>query len=274
MKKSVVSILGCGWLGLPLLRALVSSGKHIVRGSSRDPETLSAITAAGAEAFRINLPEDDLPTGFLADCRWLIWTLPPRGRALGEAAAGQYVDCLSKVSAWLSTPHRKQRFLLLSSTGVYGNATGATDEAADKVATTASARAMLEAETYLRQHARAQVDVLYLAGLVGPGRHPGRFFGGRDRPIPQADAPVNLVHQDDVIAAIRLVMAQDAPGSYNVCAAAHPPKGSYYKAAAERLGLAVAGTSPGGGDGKVITSDKLRSLGWTPRWDNLDLAAL
>ncbi len=45
---------------------------------------------------------------------------------------------------------------------------------------------------------------LRLAGLVGPGRHPGRFFAGKT--APDGEHGVNLVHLQDVIGAITLLL--------------------------------------------------------------------
>ena len=265
-----ISILGCGWLGLPLLRHLIADG-YSVSGSSRDPATLAAITGAGGRAFRVDLP-GEVPPGFVPDpFGILIVALPPRGRALGAAATDHYLAALA------SLPRLRSRsapgILFLSTTGVYGDATGRVTEATPPAPATASARAVAAAERWLAD-LPAHYAVLRLAGLVGPHRHPGRFFGGRGRPVSDGDAPVNLVHQDDVIAAVRLLLERGFTRGtvLNVCAATHPPKGEFYTAAARRLGLDVAGTVGGGAAGKRIASDGLRQMGWQPTYDDLTAA--
>jgi hypothetical protein len=45
-----VLVVGCGCRGQALARELVETG-HVVRGTTRDPRTVPAIEAAGAEAF-------------------------------------------------------------------------------------------------------------------------------------------------------------------------------------------------------------------------------
>jgi nucleoside-diphosphate-sugar epimerase len=136
-----------------------------------------------------------------------------------------------------------------------------------RLPSTNSSTAVAAAERLLQEHV-ASLTILRLAGLVGPGRHPGRFYGGRDRAVPQSDAPLNLVHREDVIRAIELVIDRDLWGmTLNVCAADHPKKGKFYQTAAEALGLSVAGLLPGGGEGKVIRSTKIRQLGWLPKYD-------
>lgn len=269
MKKRNISILGCGWLGLPLLKSLVADG-HTVKGSSRNPATLSEIRAAGAEAFTIDLPQQ-LPPGFTDECDVLIFTLPPGGRRFGAEAKDKYVAGLASLSAWLYAPDGPA-LIYTSSTGVYGTQEGTVTEEAGPQPDTHSARAILHAEGWLSS-TRCPLTILRLAGLVAADRHPGRFFGDRGRPIPEADSPVNLVHRDDVISAVKHCLKNNrTPTIYNVCAAAHPTKGAFYTAAAESIGLKVAGTEPGGVGGKIVNSDKLRALGWVPIWDDLNLS--
>ena len=271
MNKLNISILGCGWLGLPLLKSLVAAG-HNVKGSSRKQETRAEIKTAGGEPFEIDLPQE-IPAAFLDDCHLLIWTLPPRGRALGEAAFSHYSNCLFSLNSWVNNPWKSNHVMFMSSTGVFGDAKGVVSENTPFAANTISAR-ILSSSIYWLRNSYARTDVLHLAGLIGPGRHPGRFYGGRDRLIPNADAPVNLVHQDDVIAAVKLIMEENDADTYNICAAAHPAKGDFYTAAAKSLGLEIAGVIPGGAGGKVIDSSKLRALGWQPKWDDILLTSL
>ena len=202
MNKMNISILGCGWLGLPLLKSLVAEGHH-VNGSSRGPETLAAIEAAGGHAFHNDLP-DQINRGFFGSMfSTLIITLPPRGRSLGEEATAHYLECLQAIP--LVHTRSSPRIIFTSSTGVYGNTSGMLTETSPLQPVTHSGRAVVAAENWLGSTASTYA-VLRLAGLVAPDRHPGRFYGGSNRSIPQADAPVNLVHRDGVIAAIHLLL--------------------------------------------------------------------
>lgn len=271
MNKLNISILGCGWLGLPLLKSLITAG-HTVKGSSRNPDTLAEIGAAGGQPFKVDLP-GEVPRGFVDGLfSTLIITLPPRGRVLGEEALGQYLACLEAIP--LVRARSGPRIIFTSSTGGYGEAEGRVTEATHLAPTTHSGKAVAAAEAWLAT-TPAHYTILRLAGLVAPDRHPGRFYGGRARPIPQADAPVNLVHREDVIAAIHLLLDNgwQRGDVYNVCADAHPIKGDFYADAAKSLGLEVAGATPGGADGKVIDSSKLRARGWQPKWDDLSLTS-
>jgi nucleoside-diphosphate-sugar epimerase len=265
-QKKSISIIGAGWLGLACAQQLVTSG-HSVKGSSRSAATLEALTAMGAQAFRIDLPQTvQNAQDFFRQCEVLIITLPPGGRQHGSATAQMYLAKLTALLPYLKGANAPS-VIYTSSTGVYGSVLGEIDESSAPTPDTNSSTAVAAAERLLQEHV-ASLTILRLAGLVGPGRHPGRFYGGRDRVITQSDAPLNLVHREDVIRAIELVIDRDLWGmTLNVCAADHPKKGKFYQTAAEALGLSVAGLLPGGGEGKVIRSTKIRQLGWLPKYD-------
>ena len=261
-----ITIIGCGWLGLPLLESLVAA-KHTVWGTGRREENLVAITAAGGKAFRVDLPKNFFGAVFGGQDLVVI-TLPPGGRRLGPKATTAYLETLAPLAP-LFKGKNEAHVLYTSSTGVYGAAAGAVDEQGAMMPDTHSGRAVVAAEAWLREQTD-RLTVLRLAGLIGPDRHPGTFYGGKDRAIPMADAPINLVHRDDVITAVHTLIAAGLPaGTFNVCAAAHPAKGDYYTAMSNQLGLTIAGTETGGAEGKVVVSDRLRGLGWKPGCDDL-----
>ena len=53
----VISIIGCGWLGLPLARELVRNG-HIVNGSTTREEKIAVLQAAQILPFILDLRND------------------------------------------------------------------------------------------------------------------------------------------------------------------------------------------------------------------------
>ena len=268
-KKKIVGVLGAGWLGTPLAEQLLAAG-FTVRATHRSAEAVATSRAASrAAVFRVDLPLV-APASFFNGLDFLVLTLPPGGRQLGEEASKVYTARLGPViDAALGAPDL--RVLFCSSTGVYGDATGWVDETTDVRPNTHSARAVVAAEE-LFNPLTDRLTVIRLAGLVGPGRHPGRFYGGRSVPIRTADAPVNLVHRADAVAAIRLLIERGAPtGVFNACATAHPAKGDFYGAAAGAIGLEVGAREGGGAGGKIIKSERLRRLGWSPTHDDLSV---
>ena len=76
-ESKTISIVGCGWLGLPLGRRLVERG-HQVRGSTTSPEKLDALRDAGIEAHHVAFePELRGDPGALFDSEVLFLNIPP-----------------------------------------------------------------------------------------------------------------------------------------------------------------------------------------------------
>lgn len=93
---------------------------------------------------------------------------------------------------------------------------------------------------------------------MGPSRHPGRFFAGKS--APDGQHVVNLVHLQDVVAAIELLLQAPKGGHiYNLCAPRHPARGLFYPQMARELGLPppVFSDSPDGGQGKIVDGNRI-----------------
>ena len=54
-----ISILGCGWLGLPLAKSLLSKG-YEVKGSTTSESKLEVLKNAGISPFQIQLEEHQI----------------------------------------------------------------------------------------------------------------------------------------------------------------------------------------------------------------------
>ncbi|HEY0897347.1 MAG TPA: hypothetical protein VGE15_12395 [Sphingobacteriaceae bacterium] len=129
---------------------------------------------------------------------------------------------------------------------------------------------MLEAERIITEGTRIPVFILRLGGLIGPGRHPGRFFAGRTD-IPNGLSPVNLIHLEDAVGIIRkLAGGEFAPGIYNGCAPDHPSRREFYGLAAGKLGVALPEFRAEKKSWKIIRSEKVRQeLGYRFRYAQL-----
>lgn len=74
-----ISILGCGWLGLPLARTLLERGHH-VKGSTTREEKLATLEESGIDPYLIRfspeINENYQPDFF--DSEVLIVNIPPK----------------------------------------------------------------------------------------------------------------------------------------------------------------------------------------------------
>lgn len=178
MKK--VAIVGLGWLGMPLAMSLAARGWQVT-GSKTTLDGVEAARMSGIESYPLRLePElvceaDDLDA--LLDVDALVITLPARRSGPGEDFYLQAMQEL--VDSALA--YRIPRIIFTSSTSVYGDAQGVVKENTPRNPVTASGRTLKELEDWLHNLPGTSVDILRLAGLVGPGRHPGRFFAEKPR---------------------------------------------------------------------------------------------
>ncbi|MNP29055.1 NAD dependent epimerase/dehydratase family protein [compost metagenome] len=190
----------------------------------------------------------------------LVITLPARRSGPGETF---YLQAMQEIVD-SALAHHIPRIIFTSSTSVYGDIEGTVKESTARAPVTASGRVLKELEDWLHNLPGTQVDILRLAGLVGPERHPGRFFAGKT--APNGHHGVNLVHLEDVIGAITLLLQAPKGGHiYNICAPYHPARSTFYPVMARQLGLEPPQfrDASGEGQGKVIDGNRIcRELGF------------
>jgi nucleoside-diphosphate-sugar epimerase len=263
MSVKTISILGCGWLGLPLARFLVGEG-FSVRGATTNERKIATLRAAGIEPFRIvvgETVEGDIASFLDSDI--LVVNIPP-GR--GDTVVEHHVAQISLlIDALVDSPVR--HVLFVSSTSVYPSPGGEVteDDAADPdAADSLAGKALLYAEEMLRSESSFSTTVVRFGGLIGPGRNPAEFMQ-RMTEIANPAQPVNLIHLDDCIGIISSIIRKEVWGEvFNGCAPLHPTRGELYAAAAESHGLsALPEEASSDNTVKIVNSDKIsRELGY------------
>ncbi len=233
-----ISVIGCGWFGFPLSSELVQSGMRVV-GTKRSSASFHSLTEKGIEPVELDLSKlinlefesyQHLAEKFQTD--YLLINIPPRVRS-GNQRYLDELNCLIK----LLDMEKYEKVIFISSTGVYPHL--------DKVMTEsdASARAngnelLFNAERLFTKYRNS--IILRFSGLIGPGRHPGRFFADKNE-VAGGDAPVNLVHLDDCVNSVKAVLSAEVRFKiYNLCTAHHPEKAGFYTSAIQSTG----GTAP------------------------------
>ncbi|CNC18855.1 NAD(P)-dependent oxidoreductase [Yersinia pseudotuberculosis] len=234
MKK--VAIIGLGWLGMPLAQSLSRRGIDVV-GSKTTPDGVDAARMSGINCYPLVLtPELICEPGDLAqlmDVDALVITLPASRTTAGGDHYFQAVQLVVDSALAFGVP----RIIFTSSTSVYGETRGRIKESSPLQPVTVAGKTLMALEQWLHQLPHTSVDILRLAGLVGTDRHPGRFLAGKTG-VKGGSQGVNLVHQEDVIAAIELLLNRPKGGHlYNLCAPIHPRKRDFYPACARALQL-------------------------------------
>ena len=256
MKSGTVSILGCGWLGLPL-------GKHLrnrrfsVKGSVTSPEKFGLLRTSGIVPYRISLNdagmEIDDPSFFETDV--LIISIPPRRidgiERIFPTQIAQLIPIILKSGI--------RKVIFISSTSVYPENFKTATENDVITPDKESGKACLAAENLLNHLTDFETTILRFGGLIGADRNPARFLLKSDRAV--ANIPVNLIHQDDCIGIIAAILEKDLWGeTLNACCPEHPLKKDFYGKAAQISGMPEPLISNQTEAYKIVDSSKLKRL--------------
>lgn len=228
-------IAGFGDSGQRLAHHWRERGGGTVTGLCRDPARLAPTGDHGIVPMRCDL---DAPAGeppaFRNDAL-LVWLAPP-------PRSGQRDTRIETGLPWLTGGQAPARIVYVSTTGVYGGATGRIDESVVPEPDTDRGRRRLAAEETVREHGRAigsDVVRLRVAGIYGPGRWPlRRLESGRLLDPELARRPGNRIHVSDLVQALYLAALRGpADAVYNVSDDSPAPFGDYLDACADRFGL-------------------------------------
>lgn len=257
----VVSILGCGWLGLPLAQSLINEMPDvIVKGSTTSQSKLPLLKQAGIESYLIRLPDDlhDPESASFWESDVLFLNIPPS--AGKDSSLQSYPGLISDI-AERAKKGGTRRIIYTSSTSVYSETGGITSEGDAKpgTAATPSGESVLKAESVIADSDLEYV-ILRLGGLYGYDRHPVKYLSGK-KGLSDPLKPVNLIHQDDCIRVVHEVLRQNSKNEiFNVVSDGHPPRGEFYTSAARRLELPVPEfKDTPGKDYRVVSNAKLKN---------------
>ena len=252
-----VSILGCGWLGLPLAKVFINSG-YEVKGSTTSHQKLSILKSEKIIPFQITLnPDvegDDLNSFF--ECDYLIINIPPpRNTNPEEFHLKQIQSVINELKK-----ARCRKVVFVSSTSVYGNTNSEMDEDSPVNPETASGKALVKVEDYLRTETDFNVTIIRFGGLISEDRNPARYFAGRKN-IPGGNTPVNLIHQTDCIGIIKTIIENEIWNeTVNVVSPYHPTKEEFYTKAAANLNLEIPEFDDSIEQYKIVSSIKVKTL--------------
>ena len=265
-KMKQISILGCGWLGLPLAKALLANG-FSVKGSTTSEEKLSGLASEGIQPFLVTLDSERI-TGavddFLLGSDTLIINIPPQLRRKNpEVTAMNEKVFVAKMKALM--PHIEksaiQKVLFVSSTSVYGEIDGTVTEEVMPQPDTESGKQLLEVEMLLQNNSNFRTTILRFGGLIGKDRNPVKFLAGKQN-LENPDACINFIHQEDCIGIILKIITSDSWNEiYNGVSSFHPTRENYYTQKATEFGLTLPEfdhSKPS--KGKLILSDKATTV--------------
>lgn len=273
MKKYMnkqISILGCGWLGLPLAKALIENG-FSVKGSTTSEDKLSLLETNKIQPYLVSLFENKIEgniTDFLNDSEILIIDIPPGLRR------DTSISFVNKIKLLITEIEKSgvKKIIFISSTSVYSD-TFPIQEITEETPTnpdTESGRQLVEVEKLLVKNTHFDSTIIRFGGLIGEDRHPIKYLAGKEN-VENPDAPINFVHQEDCIGIIEGVIEKKLelnPSDkmqnnqvFNAVAPQHPKRQNYYHKKAKKMNLALPTFAKNStSKGKIISSKKIESL--------------
>ena len=259
-----ISILGCGWLGLPLAKSLIEKG-YSVNGSTTLVDKISVLKNAGITPFQISLGEDEIKgeiDSFLANSEILIIDIPPKLRGDSKENFVEKIQTLVPFIAKSSV----EKVIFVSSTSVYSDDNSTITEALEPRPDSESGKQLLASEKLLQSNTNFKTTVVRFGGLIGDDRHPIKFLAGRKN-IENPDAPINMIHQEDCIGIIEEILRQaqndklEWNETFNAVAPVHPSRKDYYTNKAIALNLPLPEFNESKPSiGKWIVSTKIEAV--------------
>ena len=208
-----VLIIGCGDVGRRLAALYRAEGREVA-GVVRSAESAAALAAAGVRALRCDLDGDDLPS--LPSRRALLFYFAP------PVDVGKDDVRIERLLAHLELTGLPQRFLYMSTTGVYGDCGGRwIDESEPLNPSTQRAQRRIAAEGAVRTWCGQRGipwAILRVPAIYGPGRLLlERLRSGQPTIRPEQCSYTNRVHVHDLVSVCHTAMARAPQDSvYNV----------------------------------------------------------
>lgn len=216
-----ISLLGSGWLGLPLARRFQSNG-YSVRVSTTSPDRQDALKTEGFLVSMLDIGDLSGEIHEFLQADTLICNIPSKD-----------LDGFARLIKEIEKSPISQ-VVFVSSTSVYSNDAGVVNESDGKEL---GEHPLIQIEKLFLTSERFATTIVRFGGLIGYSRHPGRFFRP-GRAVSDAQARVNLIHRDDCINIISEIIKQGAWGeTFNCCADSHPSKKEFYGRAMQKLGV-------------------------------------
>ena len=232
MKRPTLLIVGCGDVGLRVLKLL--QGRWRVLALSSSPQRLATLRSLGALPLFGNL---DQPLtlgrlGALADA--VLHLAPPPLQGVDDPRTRALLAALARGG-------RVQRLVYASTSGVYGDCAGARfDETRAVQPGSDRARRRVDAELRVRWFGRstgARVSALRIPGIYASDREGGhpreRLLRGTPVLLAQDDVYTNHIHADDLARICVRALTHGLPGRvYHASDSTELKMGDYFDLAA------------------------------------------
>jgi nucleoside-diphosphate-sugar epimerase len=233
-------VLGCGYVGLRLVRALVADGVSVTASTARR-ERFAEIEAAGATPVRAEVLEPSTLRPLAERRPQVVFDLVrPQ-----QLASDRYTSWGTRNIASVFQDYPLDALIYLSSTSVYGGrSSGWLDESTEAHPNSAFGEARAEAERiYLEAHREhgLPVRICRAPSIYGPNRTlRWRLEGGAYSRVDDEEQRVSRIHVDDLVAGLIAAWRRGRAGEIYLLSDDEPVTGrEYAELTAELLALPV-----------------------------------
>lgn len=235
--------MGCGWLGLPLAVELLKVG-YDVFGSTTSLDKIKVLEENGIHPFLINVenPGDNFDHFLNTDVLII---------AITSKSIPDIQRLIKKIEE-----SEVQKLIFISSTSVYPFTNSIVTEATETANTP-----LAEIEQLFITNNSFKTTILRFGGLFGYSRKPGNFIKP-GKSVEHPDGYVNLIHRDDCIEIIKLIILKNVWNEVlNACADSHPKRRDFYLKEVQKIGEhSITFNEDGELQYKIIDSQKLKNL--------------
>jgi len=254
-------IVGCGYVGQALGEALVAAG-HAVTGTTTTPARAAALSTAGILPAVLDVHDTRRLNETLRGAAAVFATLAAGRGGDYQRTYAEGVRCIVNACRTLGV----NRLIYTSSTRVYAQDDGSrVDENAPTLPEDANGQALLAAEqSVLRIPEQLRGTVVRLGGIYGPGRDlTERIRNAAGTHRTDGDHVVNLIHRDDIVAALTKLLYRQYHGVLNLVNDQPMARRDLYDSVLRQLGLEpITWDAPPpdrpGGLGKRVANDLIK----------------
>ncbi len=257
-----VSIIGLGWLGLPLAHSLQKKGIPVI-GSTTSEEKRTKIEKSGIPAVRLTMNPHPEGIGFgkLFDAKYLVINIPPRSK---HQEGEFYLEQLKYLKS-MANESSVEKVIFVSSTSVYPESPRkqAYQESDHVSLENTGNKTLYRAEELFRNDCNFESTILRLGGLMGGSRIPVKYFAGKENVI--GHTSVNFIHQIDAVGIIDWIISENLFGeTFNGVAPKHPQRKAIYEKNSQQYGMKPpeSYTPESEVTDRLISSEKIQAAGY------------
>ncbi|EPR68892.1 NAD(P)H-binding protein [Cyclobacterium qasimii] len=249
-----ISIIGLGWLGIPLAEAFQQIGVN-VKGTTTSLGKKHSLEQQGIVCEVLNLtPELSGPAPKnIFDTDILFINIPPSTRTKPSGHHPRQIEIIKA----LAMEHGIKKIIYISATSVYPTNNQVAKESDTLDLNNTGNQALFNAEQILQKDKTYDLTIVRFGGLLGDDRIPGKYFSGKENV--SGDVPVNYIHRQDAVKSILWLVEHNLWNeTYNIVSPEHPIKREVFEKNAADVGFPPPATyaTEGSQTWKEISSEK------------------